>query len=51
MKRILLPVLDSEVEGVDDNLSNLESDSYKNMILNVVKSYPNFKALAPHSER
>ncbi len=35
-----------EVEGVDDNLSNLESDSYKDMISNVVKAYPNFRAVA-----
>ena len=35
-----------KVEGVDDKLSSLETDSYKNMILNVVKSYPNFKAVA-----
>jgi 2-dehydro-3-deoxygluconokinase len=34
------------VEGVDANLSNLETESYKKMILNVVKEYPNFKALA-----
>ncbi len=34
------------VEGVDDNLSSLESDSYRNMILNVVREYPNFKAVA-----
>ena len=34
------------VEGVDDKLSNLESDSYKDMILNVVKAYPNFNAVA-----
>ncbi len=35
-----------KVEGVDDNLSNLETDSFKNMILNVVKAYPNFKVVA-----
>ena len=34
------------VEGVDDNLSNLETDGFKNMILNVVKAYPNFKVVA-----
>jgi 2-dehydro-3-deoxygluconokinase len=34
------------VEGVDDNLSNLDLDSYKNMILSAVKEYPNFKAVA-----
>ena len=35
-----------QLEGVDDNLSNLESGSFKNMILNVVKAYPNFKMVA-----
>jgi 2-dehydro-3-deoxygluconokinase len=35
-----------KVEGVDDNLSNLQTDSFKNMILNVVKAYPNFKVVA-----
>ncbi len=34
-----------KVEGVDDKLSNLESGSYKKMILNAVKSYPNFKVV------
>jgi 2-dehydro-3-deoxygluconokinase len=35
-----------KVEGLDDNLSNLETVSFKNMILNVVKAYPNFKVVA-----
>lgn len=35
-----------EVKGVDKNLSNLETDSYKQMILEAVKSYPNFRVVA-----
>lgn len=35
-----------EVEGVDENLSNLEHDGFKKMILEAVKAYPNFKAAA-----
>ncbi len=35
-----------EVEGVDDNLSNLETDSFKHMILKAVEAYPNFKVVA-----
>ncbi len=35
-----------EVEGVDENLSNLEMDSFKKMILNAVQAFPNFKAAA-----
>ena len=35
-----------KVEGVDENLSNLETDSFKNMIRNVLKAYPNFKVVA-----
>lgn len=35
-----------EVEGVDENLSNLEMDSFKKMILNAVKAFPNFKVAA-----
>ncbi|MGW8316013.1 MAG: PfkB family carbohydrate kinase [Bacteroidales bacterium] len=35
-----------EVEGVDENLSQLETDSYKRMILNAVKTYPNFRVVA-----
>ena len=35
-----------EVEGVDDNLTNLEIDKFKKMINQVVGEYPNFKATA-----
>jgi len=35
-----------EVEGVDANLSNLETDSFKKMILNAVDTFPNFKVAA-----
>ena len=35
-----------EVEGTDANLSNIEVDSFKNMIKNVVKAYPNFQVVA-----
>jgi 2-dehydro-3-deoxygluconokinase len=35
-----------EVEGVDENLSQLESDSYKQMIINAVEAYPNFRVVA-----
>ncbi len=35
-----------EVEGVDENLSNLDLDGFKNMILEAVKAYPNFKVAA-----
>ncbi len=35
-----------EVEGVDDNLANLDIDSFKKMILNAVTSFPNFKVAA-----
>ncbi|MEW5814280.1 MAG: sugar kinase, partial [Spirochaetota bacterium] len=35
-----------EVEGVDADLSQLDIDSYKKMITNVVKKYPNFKVIA-----
>jgi len=35
-----------EVEGVDENLSQLELDGFKNMILEAVKAYPNFKVAA-----
>jgi 2-dehydro-3-deoxygluconokinase len=34
------------VEGVDDHLSSLEAESFKHMILNAVKEYPNFKVVA-----
>ena len=32
-----------EVEGVDENLTNLEIDSFKSMITRAVAEYPNFK--------
>ena len=35
-----------EVEGVDKNLSSLEIKGFKNMILEAVKEYPNFKVAA-----
>ncbi|MEO0452596.1 MAG: sugar kinase [Verrucomicrobiota bacterium] len=35
-----------EVEGVDDNLTQIEEDSFKNMIQAAVKEFPNFKAAA-----
>lgn len=35
-----------EVEGTDANLSNIKVDSFKNMIRNVVKEYPNFQVVA-----
>jgi len=35
-----------EVEGVDDNLSDLDVTKFKKMIKKVVKEYPNFKATA-----
>ena len=35
-----------EVEGTDANLSNIKVDSFKNMIKNVVKAYPNFQVVA-----
>ena len=35
-----------EVEGVDENLSQLELDGFKKMILEAVKAYPNFKVAA-----
>ena len=38
--------LGMEVEGVDPNLTNLESESFKAMIQKAVKQYPNFKAVA-----
>jgi|TARA_B110000438_G_scaffold169607_3_gene162147 2-dehydro-3-deoxygluconokinase len=33
-----------EVEGVDENLANIEVESFQNMIKQVVKEFPNFKA-------
>jgi len=35
-----------EVEGVDENLTDLDVSSFKKMIEKVVKAYPNFKATA-----
>ena len=35
-----------EVKGVDENLSNLETDSFKAMILEAVRAFPNFKVAA-----
>jgi 2-dehydro-3-deoxygluconokinase len=35
-----------EVEGADENLSNLEIDGYKRMIEKVVEVFPNFKLIA-----
>lgn len=33
-----------EVEGVDENISNIQVDSFKKMIATAVAAYPNFKA-------
>ncbi len=35
-----------EVEGIDDELTNLEEDSFHRMIDQAVEAYPNFKATA-----
>lgn len=35
-----------EVEGVDENLSNIKVDSFKRMITRVTKAYPNFRLVA-----
>jgi 2-dehydro-3-deoxygluconokinase len=35
-----------EIPGVDENFGSLQIDSYKEMIKNAVKTYPNFKAVA-----
>ncbi len=35
-----------EIEGADENLKELNLDGYKNMINEVVKTYPNFKVVA-----
>ncbi len=35
-----------EVEGVDENLTKLETDSFKAMIKKAVAAYPNFKVVA-----
>ena len=33
-----------EVEGVSENISNIDTDSFKKMIAQAVEAYPNFKA-------
>ncbi len=35
-----------EVEGVDENISEIETDAFKRMIETAVKAYPNFKVAA-----
>ena len=35
-----------EVEGLGEDISNVQAESFKKMIGNVVKEYPNFKAVA-----
>ena len=35
-----------KIEGVDESLSNLETDSFKAMISRAVEDYPNFKVVA-----
>ncbi|GHB90391.1 sugar kinase [Cerasicoccus arenae] len=35
-----------EVEGVDENISSIEIDAFKNMIKSAIKEFPNFKATA-----
>ncbi len=35
-----------EVEGLDENISNPEAESFKKMIIKSVEAYPNFKAVA-----
>ncbi len=35
-----------EVEGVDENISNIEIDAFKNMIKTAVSQFPNFKVTA-----
>ncbi len=35
-----------EVEGVDENISEIETDAFKRMIETAVKAFPNFKAAA-----
>ncbi len=35
-----------EVEGVDENISEIETDAFKRMIESAVKEFPNFKAAA-----
>ncbi len=33
-----------EVEGVDENIGNIQVESFKKMIANAIKAYPNFQA-------
>ncbi|MEZ5304468.1 MAG: hypothetical protein R3F11_28060 [Verrucomicrobiales bacterium] len=35
-----------EVEGMDEHLTNIETESFKGMIRNAVAAYPNFKVTA-----
>jgi 2-dehydro-3-deoxygluconokinase len=35
-----------KVEGLDEHLSNIDLDAFKNMIVQAVKTYPNFKVIA-----
>ena len=35
-----------KVEGVDENLSKLDTSNFKKMIMNAVEAFPNFKAAA-----
>ena len=35
-----------EVEGADENLTNIETDSFKKMIQTAVAEFPNFKVAA-----
>jgi 2-dehydro-3-deoxygluconokinase len=35
-----------EVEGIDENLSNIDTSSFKKMIKKVIEVYPNFKVVA-----
>ena len=35
-----------EVEGLDESLKQLEAESFKKMIMEVIKAYPNFKVVA-----
>lgn len=39
-----------EVEGLDENVTNIQLDAFKNMIGQVVTAYPNFKVVATTAE-
>ncbi len=39
-----------EVEGLDENVTNIQVDAFKNMIGQVVTAYPNFKVVATTAE-